>query len=285
MKRILPIAAMLLLAACTSGLDRKLDGSSEKKFESSLADMKKSAKPEDIAALDDALLALAVTDVSIGYEGGIVGALKKLSIAKSPEQLAERLMPLVDGKTGREIVAAGQARKKGEAAKQLASVDKEIAQLSKLRDEKAATRGAIEPIKVLEPTLRFNSVGPEKMSVMDFKVRNGTDKGLTFLYLRGSVAESAGGKVLFADDIKYKLSDEPLLPGDTKSVRLPYSGRDKWNAADIWGRDNLLFTVEVVNADDLQGNRLAAAFTFKDAERIEQLAATKRALAAMLAGT
>ena len=97
MKRILAIAfaAMtLLLSACTSGLDRKLDGTSEKSFESSLEAMKKSAKPEEIAHLDDALLVLAITDVSIGYEGGIVGALRKIS-TRSPEQLADQFSDLV----------------------------------------------------------------------------------------------------------------------------------------------------------------------------------------------
>ena len=71
MKNVLAIVALLALAACTSGLDRKFDGSSEQKFETSLEAMKKSAKPEEIAALDDALLVLAITNVSIGYEGGI----------------------------------------------------------------------------------------------------------------------------------------------------------------------------------------------------------------------
>ena len=131
MKRILAIvlaAIILLLSACTSGLDRKLDGSSEKSFESSLEAMKKSAKPDEIARLDDALLVLAITDVSIGYEGGIIGALQKIS-TRSPEQLTEQLMPLVHGRTGREVIAAGQKRKKDEAGRQLANVDRETAQL------------------------------------------------------------------------------------------------------------------------------------------------------------
>ena len=41
MKNILAIVALLALAACTSGLDRKFDGSSEQKFETSLETMKK----------------------------------------------------------------------------------------------------------------------------------------------------------------------------------------------------------------------------------------------------
>ena len=285
MKRTLAIAfaaITLMLTACSSGLDRKLDGSSEKSFESSLAEMKKSAKPDEIARLDDALLALAITDVSIGYEGGIVGALRKIS-NRSPEQLADQLMPLVNGKTGREIIAAGQKRKQDEAARQLANVDREMAQLGKMSEDKASSKGALAPIEVLEPTLRFNSVGPEKMSVIDLKVKNGTEMGLTSLYLRGTVAESASNKVLFSDDIKYKLADEPLLPGVTKSLRLPHSGRGKWNAPEIWGKDNLVFTVEVVNAENLQGQKLAASFTHKDGERLLALENIRQALDKILA--
>ncbi len=285
MKRVLVSAAAaitLLLAACSSGLDRKLDGSNEKAFESSLAAMKKSAKPDEVARLDDALLVLSITDVSIGYEGGIVGALQKIAV-RSPEQFADALMPLVDGKTGREIIAAGFRRKQDEATRQLAKVDREIAELRKSRDEKASSQGALAPIEVLEPTLRFNSVGPEKISVMDFKVRNGTGVGLTYLYFHGTVAESSSKKVLFSDDIKYKLADEPLLPGVTKSLRLPHSGRGKWNAPEIWGKENLLFTIEVVNAENLQGKKLAAAFTHKDGERLLALEKTRQSLDGILA--
>lgn len=285
MKRILAIAfaaIALVLSACSSGLDRKLDGSNEKSFESSLEAMKKSAKPDEIARLDDALRVLAITDVSIGYEGGIIGALQKIS-TRSPEQLADQLMPLVNGRTGREIIAAGQKRKTEEATRQLASVNRESALLKKMSEDQTSTRGAIAPIQVLEPTLRFNSVGPEKMSVMDFKVRNGTDSGLSYLYLRGTVAEAVSNKVLFSDDIKYKLADEPLLPGVTKSVRLPHSGRGKWNAPEIWGKENLVFTMEVVNAENLQGQKLAAAFTLKDGERLAALEKTRAALDKILA--
>ena len=159
MKRILCLIIAVLLAACSSGLDRKLDGTSEKLFDASLASMKKSAKPDEVARLDDALLVLAISNVSIGFEGGILGAMKKILRTKSPEQLAEQLMPVVDGMTGREIIKAGQKRKKDEAMKQLASADIEMAKLLKLREENTSTKGIFAPIQILEPTLRFNSIG------------------------------------------------------------------------------------------------------------------------------
>ena len=282
MKTFLAILIAFMLVACSSGLDRKLDGSNEKTFETSLAAMKKSAKPAEVAQLDEALLVLAISNVSIGFEGGILGALKKITATKSPEQLADQLMPIVDGLTGREIIKAGQKRKHDEAAKQLAAIEIEVAQLTKLREENASTKGILAPIQILEPTLRFNSIGPQKMSVMDFKVKNGSDIALTFLYMRGTVTESATGKVLFSDDINYKLRAEPLLQGETKAFRLPNSTNGKWNAPEVWGKENLGFTIEIVNAENLAGQRLAASFTAKDSERLVTLAANKQTLAKML---
>jgi hypothetical protein len=283
MKKILCVLGLLLMAACSSGLDRKIDGSSEAKFESSLAAMKKGAKPEDIASLDDALMVLAVSDVSIGYEGGILGALAKLSRSKSPEQLAEQLMPLVGGKTGREIIEAGQKRKHAEAAKQLAATLREIADLNQVRDESSAKRGALEGIEVLEPALRFSSVGPEKMSILDFKVKNASAVGLTYLFMRGTVTEFGTNRMLVSEDINYKLSESPLLPGETKTLRLPTSTRGKWNSPEVWGKDNLMFRIDIINAEDLGGRKLTTAFTAKDAARLATLEANKVALDEMLA--
>jgi hypothetical protein len=282
MKALFFTIIALTLTACSSGLDRKLDAADEKKFETSLAAMKKSATPAEVAQLDDALLVLAISNVSIGFEGGILGALKKISATKSPEQLTDQLIAVVGGMSGREIIKAGQKRKHDEATKQLAAIETEIAQLTKLREENASTKGVLRPIEIIEPSLRFNSIGPQKMSVMDFKVKNGSDIALTFLYLRGTVAESATGKILFSDDINYKLRAEPLLQGETKALRLPSSTHGKWNAPEIWGKENLRFTIEVVNAENLAGQRLASSFTTKDAERLEALAANKQALGSML---
>ena len=283
MKLILSLVMALMLVACSSGLDGKIDGSNEKAFESSLASMKKSASPEQVAQLDDALLVLAISDVSIGYEGGILGALKKISVAKGPEQLANQLMPVVNGMSGREIIKAGLKRKNAEATRQLGLIETEIAQLTGSREAKASSKGILLPIEIIEPTLRFNSIGAQKMSVMDFKVKNGTDVALTNLYLRGTVTESATGKVLFSDDINYKLSAAPLLPGETKALRLPNSTHGKWNAPEIWGRENLGFTIEVVNAENPAGQKLAASFTYKDGERLVALTANQAALTKMLA--
>ncbi|MBL8521292.1 MAG: hypothetical protein JNK75_11540 [Betaproteobacteria bacterium] len=282
MKNLLLAALLLALAACSKGLDRKIDGSSEAKFESTLADIKKKATPEEVTQLDQALIALAVTDVSIGYEGGILMAFQKLASSRSPEQLAASLMGTVDGKTGREVVDMGRQRLKAEGSKQMAAGDKEITLLKQMRDENLAKRGALEGIEVLDATIRFSAVGPERMSVIDFKVRNGSQTGLSHLYLRGTATEPGTGKVLATQDFNYKLSESPLLPGDIKSIRLPQAPRSKWNQTEVWGKDNLGFAVEVVNAENLSGQKLTTAFTSKDQSRLDQLEANRKALGALI---
>jgi hypothetical protein len=282
MNKLMAIALLMVLAACSKGLDRKINGSSESNFENSLADIKKKASAEDVAQLDQALIALAVTDVSIGYEGGILGAYRKLSTSKSPEQLAATLMGIVDGKTGREVVDMGRQRLQTEGNKQLAAGDKEIALLKQMRDENLAKRSALEGIEVMDATLRFSSVGPEKMSVLDFKVRNGSAGGLSHLFLRGTATEAVTGKVLASEDFNYKLSESPLLPGDSKAIRLPQGARSKWNQPDVWGKENLALKIELVNAENLAGQKLTTAFTSKDQARLNVLEGNRSALTALM---
>ena len=45
MNKLIVIAMLLVLTACSKGLDRKINGSSESSFETSLADIKKKPVP------------------------------------------------------------------------------------------------------------------------------------------------------------------------------------------------------------------------------------------------
>ena len=282
MKFILGTMIAVALVACSSGLDRKIDGTTEKTFETSLATIKKSATADEVARLDDALLVLAISNVSIGFEGGILGAFRKIS-AQHPEQLGYQLAPVVDSMTGREIIKSGRKRKEDEIAKQLGRIETEHAKLTKQRDEYANTKGILVPIRIVEPRLRFSTAGSQRMSVVDFTVNNSSDIALTYLFLRGAVAEKATGRVLFTDDINYKLSAAPLMQGESKTLRLPHATPDKWNAPAIWGNENIVFSIVVVNAENLAGQKLATAFTHKDMGRMTALEDDKVALTQMRA--
>ncbi len=263
----------LLLAGCGSGLDRKLDGSSDSAYRLSLAKIHQSAKPEESARLDRALLTLAVSDVSIGYEGGILGALDKIS-ATPPDQLnaeaMQRLLPQVNGRTGHEVIAAGTKRQKEQVEKQLVRVDRELALLRKARDDKTAARGLLDQIEIVAPRLYYTGSGTSRIAMLEFSVHNRTEAPLAQLALRGTVTAADHPQPWVSEDINYKLSSG-LAPGETKEVRLPNGSPGKWNLPELWARDDRILKIDVVNAQTTAGASLVASFTHKDEEQLALL--------------
>jgi hypothetical protein len=280
LKRFFLVAGLFSLAACSSGLDQKVDASSDAALSASLANIRNTAKQAEVEALEAALRVLAVTDVSIGYEGGIVGALEKLQ-NQPVAQLRDRFEPAVQGKSGRAIIAAAAQRKKDQAGRELPLVEQELAKLAKLGAEREAGKVVLEKIEIQLPRFGYQPTPTGKLAMLEFKITNNTDQKLTSLFLRGSAIDPGSQKVLFVDDINYKL---PLAPGETKDIRLPYSQPGKWNSPEIAQRSDVELGVEVVNAETAPGVKLVAHFTHKDAERLALLERQKPALEAMAQG-
>jgi len=278
--RFLCVCIALLLTACSSGLDQKIDASTDSAFRSSLARIQQSVSPEQARELEDALRMLAVSDVSIGYEGGILGALKKLE-GQSPDQLREAVQAAVNGKTGKAIIAAAAQRRKEQASKQLASVEEELAALNKAGADYEANKEILTKIEIQVPRLGYAPTERGKMAMLEFKVINNTELRLTALFLRASAVDPGSTKVLFADDINYKLP-AGLAPGEAKDIRLPYSQPDKWNAPELAKRSETELEVAVVNAESAPGKKLVPNFTYKDAQRVAELEQEKPVLQQMV---
>lgn len=281
-KGLVAVVLLVGLAACSSGLDQKIDASSDTALSASLANIRNSAKPAEFESLEAALRVLAVTDVSIGYEGGIVGALEKLK-NQPVVQLRDRFEPLVQGKSGRAIIAAANARKQAQAGRELPLVEQELATLAKLGAAREAGKTVLDKIEIQLPRFGYQPTPTGKMAMLEFKVTNNTDQTLTSLLLRGSAIDPGSQKVLFVDDLNYKLPTG-LAPGETKDIRLPYSQPGKWNAPEIAQRNEVELGIEVVNAEIRPGVKIVAHFTHKDAERLAVLEVQKPLLEAMAKG-
>ena len=275
---------VVLLAGCGGGLDRKLDGSSETAYRLSLAKIHQSAKPDETERLDRALLTLAISDVSIGYEGGILGALAKIS-ATPAEQLGgealQCLLPLVNGRTGYEVIAAGTRRQKEQAEKQLARVDRDIVQLKKAREDKTASQGLLDQIEISAPRLSYTGSGTNRIAMIEFSVHNATETPLAQLGLRGTVTAPDHPQPWISEDINYKLSGV-LAPGESKDIRLPNGSPGKWNTPELWAREDRILKIDVVNALTATGASLVASFTHKDEEQLALLEKQRPELQRML---
>ena len=73
------------------------------------------------------------------------------------------------------------------------------------------------------------------------------------------------------------------MQGESKTLRLPHAKPDKWNAPAIGGNEHIVFSIDVVNAENQAGQKLAAAFTQKDMARMIALQDDKVALTQMRA--
>lgn len=281
MNRAILFVAALVLSACGGGLDQKLDGTSEATYRASLDKIRKGSSPEQMKQLEDALRVLAISDVSIGFEGGILGAMEKMR-AKSPESLADMVLSAVNGRTGREVIAAANQRKKEQAEKQLPAAKAEMATLRKARTEKEASREFLAKVQIQEPRIAILGSGAQRMGILDFKVANGSEEALASLFLRASVT-GADGKVLLTDEFTYRASP-PIAAAQTREVRLPSSSPNKWNTPELASQSQLALQLQVENAMTPAGSKLAASFTQKDADRLAALEKQQPQLEALAAG-
>lgn len=265
MKAIFLLAVAMLLAACSGGLDQKLDASTEPALKASLDRVRKAAKPEEMKQLEDAIRVLGISDVSIGFEGGILGAIDKAR-GKAPESFAEAVAAQVTGKTGKEVIAAADARKRDQAERQLLAVRTEAGKLKRARAEKEAARDFLAKVEIQEPRIAILGTGAQRSGILDFKVANGSDETLSSLFLRASVT-GAEGKVLMTDEFTYKASP-PIAAQQVREVRLPSSAPNKWNSPELARETQLGLKLQVENASTPAGSKLAASFTQKDEERL-----------------
>lgn len=278
-KRVILISVVLLLAACTRGLDVPLDAKNEEAFRLSLAKVRQSASEAEVKQLDDALRVLAISNVSIGFEGGILGAIDRIA-KNSPEVLSQDLLAQVNGKTGREVLALADRRRKDEAQKQMAANNAEITKLVKARSEKEGARDFLAKIAIDDPRMAITGSGTSRMGIVDFQVRNTTEEALASLALRATVL-GEDGKELFTDEFNYKPAS-PIMPNETRAVRLPSSAPGKWNSPQLERQTQLKLALSVENAATPSGNKLAATFAQKDADRLALLEKQKPRLDAIV---
>jgi hypothetical protein len=281
LKRVILLSVVMMLAACTHGLDVPLDAKNEESFRLSLAKARQSTSAEEAKQLDDALRVLAISNVSIGFEGGILGAMDRIA-KNSPEVLSQDLLAQVDGKTGREVIAMAGKRRKDEAQKQLAAANAEITKLAKARSEKEGARDFLAKIAIDNPRMVMSGSGTSRMGIVDFEVRNTTEEALASLALRATVA-GEDGKELFTDEFNYKPS-APIMPSEARPVRLPSSAPGKWNSPQLEKQTELKLALTVENAATPMGVKLATNFSRKDADRLALLEKQKPQLEAIVNG-
>ena len=140
-------AAALLLAGCSKGLDAKIDASDESAYEASVQSVEKSMSDAERAQFAAALREVewSAADPQADERAAPSNPRSAWIANESLEQAARRA---VDGKTGRQIVAAAQSLANARQNAQAATLGAEIQRLRKNRDDRQQKQALLDQIQV-----------------------------------------------------------------------------------------------------------------------------------------
>jgi len=259
---IKPSVLAAVLEVCTGCSAPAVDSGSDKSFESSLSAVRESVSPERRAAFDQAVLTIAMEDVS--PERIFAGAL-------TPGSMSTEMKVQLSGKTADEILAEADRIAEDRRAQQRKATLKEIAALQQERDDALSTAAELEKFEVLRA--RFsktrNVLGMAEPRIL-LRVRNGTQHALSRAYFTGSIVSPGRSIPWLTGNFNYQIPGG-LEPGEEATWSLSPDAFSSWGSVEAPPDAGL--NVTVVRLDGPDGKALFSTreFTAEDVARLESL--------------
>lgn len=267
---LLILLAGIALVGCSGPMDTKIDASTPEAYQKSLQSIKSRLSPEDTRRFEEALMVVAFSDL-VPKDAGLIGMLAAMG---NPEKLQGQMLATVNGKTPRQIIDEAAQKKRARSEGELKSVTEEMATLEKRKVEAAKSVGVLGKIVVTEPRYYWSKASFMPQPVIDFKVTNQTAQALSRIYYHGTVTSPGRSIPWIDEDFNNELAGG-LEPGETKHLQLSPNMFSNWGTRETQGRDDLVLTVRVVNAEGAEKKELAAQFEKDDAQRLETLRGMK----------
>lgn len=267
----------LVLAGCTQPLDTRIDGTSQAAYEKSLTAIKAKLTPEETAKLEEALQVVVFSEI-VPKEGGLFAM---MAAFKDTDKLQAKMLQTVNGKTPRELIDMAAGKIKERAKEELKSVASEIAELEK---RKAGAEKAKELLaKIIVTDAKFYWAGDYlPHPVIDFNAVNRTGVPLGRLYFHGVVSTPGRTIPWIQEDFNYEVPGG-LENDESKRVRLGPNPYSDWGKRETQGRNDLVMTITVVNAEGAGKTKLADEFNKEAEARLSKLRVMKVELEQKLA--
>lgn len=197
------------------------------------------------------------------------------------EAMTQDLMASLDGKTADEVIAEakrireGREQEQAEQQRKMAERERqreleELQELNSKREASEAARAQLAKFEVLHSRFYKREqayMGPQ--SVIELKVRNGTDHPISRAYFRGTLATPGRAVAWHEDEFNYSISGG-LEPGEIGEWTLSPNMFSGWGAAEM--KPGAVFTIEVVRLDGPDGEQLFAdEWTEHNEERLVAL--------------
>lgn len=259
------LALCTALVACSQP-SPTLDTSTEEAFQASLAAMMEEMPQDHQEELREALMAIAFANIDTS-EGGLLGALAGMSNMAS---MGATAFASAHGLTAEEILAEAADIRRQRTLEQLASVESEIAELEAKRTAAEQAQAVLDLVVVEGPRFYWSESRFMSEPIIEFTLTNGTDRALARGFFNGEVATPGREIPWISEDFNTQFSGG-LEPGESREIRLGPNQYSAWGNRDARDRDDTVFTMTVINAEDAAGERIAEEFSERDATRLETL--------------
>lgn len=262
-KLIVMVALMFLVAGCG---DKKVDSTTDESLKSSLEAVKSSLSDEKKKEFEDAIQALAFSEIGNIFE-----------VAANPDGMQRKIKDKLDGKTANEIIAEGNLiiaeRKKKEREQALNEIEETKVKIAELEQKRSAAEKAKEDLKkfnVVRSRFYFQKSSFMEEAVIELTVKNQTQQAVSRAYFQGVLASPGRSVPWVQDSFNYKIAGG-LEPGEQVTWKLSPNMFGEWIKAPK-DRKDLVLTVTVTRIDGADENPIYdSEFSKWDKEKLEEL--------------
>lgn len=247
----------MIVVALLAGCQPKLDGSSNAAMVASTAKLKESLSAEEVSKFEESLKIIALSELN----------LKGILSGEKPEgDFAGKMQKTLDGKGYADVVAMADQIKEDRKAREKEQAVEEIKELAEKIANAKSDKENLAKVTVDRSRfyLRPQQYGrPEP--IIELSVTNGTDKAISRIYARGTIASPGRTIPWFSDDFNYSISGG-IEPGEKKDSSLAPNMFSDWGKVDA--PSDAVFTVEIYRIDGPDEQQLYSSDP-KDLEKWE----------------
>lgn len=262
MKKILAVSVLALLL---SGCDKpKIDATSDESMKASVAKVRESLPEGKRAEFDNAIKAIAFSNVDLAD-------IMSKGLASNKEYFDKKMREPFAGKTGEEVISYAN---KVTAEREIRQKEQAIQEIKELEAKKINSDKAREELKKFEVIKSRFSMKKETYGrdqpVIKLVVKNNTDKAISRAFFHGVIASEGRAVPWFEDDFNYEISGG-LEPGEQVEWALAPSKFSDWGKVNA--PSDAIFTVTVQRLDGADKKPIfdASSFTERDEARLNDL--------------
>jgi hypothetical protein len=186
------------------------------------------------------------------------------------KQATRKLYAPIAGKNAKQLLALAETKleKKRAAYREgLAQAESKIAELDKQLAAQAPDNAvALDKIVISEASFGWSAGSPTPSMV--FFITNGSSEKLTRIFLHGYLHDPQG-TLLVTAPVTYAIAGG-LLPGTKAGVGLPTMIDSPWTSNAVRNRRDLVFTLRVANAENVQGKPLGKDYRPLENDKLRQ---------------